>query len=74
VHAYDELPDGRVLAIENHVYAGTWNRLVVIDEAAGQKRWVMPGTAEFFLVPGGRELIADVVDGLGYDIFRLPAP
>ncbi len=74
VHAYDELPDGRVLAIENHVYEGDWNRLVVIDEVGGVKHWVTPSAAEFFLVPGGRELIADVVDGLGYDILRVPAP
>ncbi len=74
VHFYDELPDGRVLAVENYVYAGNWNRLVVIDEAAGTKHWVVPSTTEFFLVPGGRELIASVVDGLGFDILRVPAP
>jgi hypothetical protein len=75
VHAFDELPDGRVLAIENHVFAGSWNRLVVIDEAAGTKHWVVPQAAEFFLVPGGREIIADVVSGAsGYAIARVPAP
>jgi hypothetical protein len=74
VHFYDELPDGRVLAIENFVYSGNWNRLVVIDEVAGSKHWVVPSTSEFFLIPGGRELIANVVDGQGFDILRVPAP
>jgi hypothetical protein len=34
VHAFDEIADHRVIAIENAVYVGTWNRLVVIDETA----------------------------------------
>jgi hypothetical protein len=75
VHSYDLLDDGRLLAIENHVYAGTWNRLVVINEAAHEKRWVVPSATEFFVVPGSHEIIADVVTGAsGYDIVRTPSP
>ena len=75
VHAYRELPDHRVLAVENAVYAGSWNRLVVIDQAAGTKHWVVPSTVDFVLLPGAQDLIADVVSGAsGYDILRVPVP
>jgi hypothetical protein len=75
VHAWDELADGRLIAIENAIQRGTWNRMVVIDELAGERRWLVPGAAEFFLVPGKREIIVDAVSGAsGYDILRVPAP
>ena len=75
VHAFTELPDGRLLSIENHVYAGTWNRLVVIDQAAQTKKWVVPAATEFFVVPGAKYIIADVVSGLSaYDIYLVPVP
>jgi hypothetical protein len=74
VHNYDELPDGRVLAIENAVYAGTWNRLVVIDEATGEKRWVAAAAADFSRVPDGPQVLIDAVSGAsGVDILRLPS-
>jgi hypothetical protein len=72
-HQFAELPDGRVLAVENHVYEGSWNRLVVIDEAARTKRWVAPSVSQFLLAPDGSDVIADVVTGAsGYDILRVP--
>jgi hypothetical protein len=72
-HSYAELPDHRVLAIEDAVYRGSWNRLVVIDEAAGTKHWVAPSVAEFSLTPDGSTVVADVVSGAsGYDIYRIP--
>jgi hypothetical protein len=75
VHAFAELPDRRLIAIENAVYAGAWNRLVVIDQVAREKRWVAPEAADFLLLPGGREMVVDVVSGAsGYDILRVPAP
>ncbi len=75
VHMYAETDDGRVLAVENRVYAGAWNRLVVIDEAAGTKKWVVPSATEFLLVPDRGEVIADVVSGAsGYDILRAKIP
>jgi hypothetical protein len=75
VHAFAVLPDDRVLAVENAVYAGAWNRLVVIDQAERIKRWVVPSAADFVMVPGGKEMIVDVVSGAsGYDILRVPTP
>jgi hypothetical protein len=75
VHAYDELPDGRLVAIENAIERGTWNRLVLIDEAHGDKRWLAPSTAEMFVVPGGHAVLANVVaDGDLYDIYLAPVP
>jgi hypothetical protein len=75
VHVWDELPDHRILAVENAVYSGAWNRLVVIDEVASTKHWLVPSTNDFMLVNDGTELIADVVSGAsGFDILRVPAP
>ena len=75
VHAFDELADGRVLAIENRVAAGEWNRLVVIDEQALTKKWVVPSATDFLLTPDHRGIIADVITGAsGYDIVRAPPP
>ena len=75
VHAYYELPDARLLAIENHVYNGSWNRLVVIDESAQTKKWVMPAVTDFLITPDNQEFIADVVSGAtGFDILRANVP
>ena len=72
---FDELADGRLAAIENRVYAGTWNRLVLIDEERLEKRWVIPGATEFFLVPGGRAVVGAVVtDADRYDVVLAPIP
>lgn len=74
-HVWDELPDHRIVTVENAVYSGNWNRLVVIDEAASTKHWVVPSAADFFLVNGGSEMIVEVVSGAsGYDILRVPSP
>jgi hypothetical protein len=75
VHDFHELPDGRILSVENHAYAGTWNRLVVIDETTLTAHWVVPAADQLFLVPGGKEMIVDVISGAsGYDILRVPIP
>lgn len=75
VHAYDELPDGRLVAIENAIQTGTWNRMVLIDEQVGERRWLIPSAAEFFMLPNKQEMIVDTVSGAsGYDILRVPAP
>jgi hypothetical protein len=72
---YAELPDGRLLAIEDAVFTGTFNRLVIIDEAAQTKHWVTPSTADFVLSADSSEMIVDVVSGSsGYDILRVPTP
>jgi hypothetical protein len=72
---YAELPDGRVLAIEDAVFTGTFNRLVIIDEAAQTKHWVTPSTAAFLLTPDSSEMVVDVVtSSSGYDILRVPTP
>jgi hypothetical protein len=75
VHAFDELADGRVIAVEDAVYTGVWNRLVLIDEAAQVKSWLVPSVADFMLTPDRRQIVVDVVSGAsGYDILRVPAP
>jgi hypothetical protein len=74
-HRWGELPDHRIVTVENAVFGGTWNRLVVIDEAANTKHWVVPSAADFLLVNNGSEMIVDVVSGAsGYDILRVPSP
>ena len=75
VYHFDELEDGRVLVLENRVYEGAWNRVVIVDEAAKTKHWVTPATAQFLRVPKRNEVIADVISGAsGYDIVRVAVP
>lgn len=75
VSCFEEAPDGRVLAVENHGAPGPWNRLVRIDEARRTKEWVAPGVDCFSLIPGRNEVLAYVIrDPDGYDIHRVPLP
>lgn len=72
----DGLADGRLVAVENQATVGSWNRLVIIDEPARARTFVLDGAADFEVVrPGEAEAVADVVSGAsGYDIYRVPLP
>jgi len=48
VWGWEELSDGRVLAEENHAFKGAFNRVVVIDEKAGERRWVADGAYAYY--------------------------
>ena len=75
VPSYAELADGKVLAIEDAVYAGSWNRLVVIDEAARTKSWVAQGVTNFVVTADRKTIILDAVSGAsGYNVYRIDAP
>jgi hypothetical protein len=75
VHQIEELPDGRILAVENHAFPGSWNRLVAIDETRLEARWVMAGADQFFMVPGAGAVVVDVVSGVsGWNVVRVPLP
>jgi hypothetical protein len=72
---YEEIPDGPLVVAENRAEVGTWNRLVTVDEATATARWLVAGAADFLLVPGRREVIADVVtQASGYDVLQIPVP
>jgi hypothetical protein len=69
------LGDGRIIADENHVNNGTWNRVVVIDEAAGHKQYVATGADHFSPIPSSSDYIVDVVTGAtGHDVARVSLP
>lgn len=70
------LADGRILADENRAYNGTWNRIVVIDEAHRQKQYVVTGANHFSQIPQSNDYIVDVVSGAttGHDVARVSLP
>jgi hypothetical protein len=70
------LGDGRIIADENHVNNGTWNRVVLIDEAAGHKQYVVTGADHFSPIPSSSDYIVDVVTGAtsGHDVVRVSLP
>ncbi|HEX9101689.1 MAG TPA: hypothetical protein VF997_05775, partial [Polyangia bacterium] len=69
------LGDGRILADENRANNGTWNRVVVIDEARGHKQYVAVGANHFSPIPQSKDYIVDVVTGAtGHDVARVSIP
>ncbi len=69
------LGDGRVLTDENRANNGTWNRIVVIDEARGHKQYVATGAYHFSQIPQSSDYIVDVVSGApGHDVARVSIP
>ncbi|HWE27036.1 MAG TPA: hypothetical protein VHB97_03495 [Polyangia bacterium] len=69
------LHDGRILADENRVNNGTWNRVVVIDETRGHKQYVAVGANHPSPIPFSNDYIVDVVTGAtGHDVVRVPLP
>jgi hypothetical protein len=79
VYQYDELDDGRLLASSNHAFRGTQNRIITIDEARGEARWVVDQAAQYSFIPGSSDgsvdLLVDIVTGASsYDLMRVPLP
>jgi hypothetical protein len=72
---FTRLADGRILADENRANNGTWNRVVVIDEARGHKQYVAVGANHPSPIPQSSDYIVDVVTGAtGHDVVRVPLP
>jgi hypothetical protein len=59
VFEFDELPDGRLLAIGDAALRGPWNRAVVIDETKGEARWLASGVQAFHLIGAQALLLRD---------------
>ena len=75
VRQWEELSDGRILAVDDHAFRGEQNRVVVIDEQAGAAHWVAAQSHEYVHVPGTDDLLVDVVTGATtYDIVRVTVP
>ncbi len=75
VYQYDELADGRVLASSNHAFRGTQNRVILIDEAKGEARWVADQATRYSFIPGSNDLLVDIVTGASSsDLVRVPIP
>jgi hypothetical protein len=58
---WSALPDGRLIAVANRAFEGQQNRVIVVDEVAGRAQWVAAGVRGFMLIPGGREVLVDLV-------------
>jgi hypothetical protein len=75
VAKYDVLPDGRVLAADDQAYRGDWNRIIVIDEAAGSAQSVAAAGTFYTMIPGSTDILVDVVTGPDdFNIVRVPIP
>ena len=69
------LSDGRILADENRANNGTWNRIVLIDEARAHKQYVVVGANHYSPIPQSSDYIVDVVSGAtGHDVARVSLP
>jgi hypothetical protein len=72
---FQELSDGRMMAVTNAEYKGDWNRVVVIDEARRTIDWVADRADSFTLIPGSQDVLVDLVsDGGDVPLLRVPIP
>ncbi|MFO0573523.1 MAG: hypothetical protein U1A78_05975 [Polyangia bacterium] len=71
---FSELSDGRVLAIANAAQRGPHNRLVVVDEAKQQARFVAASARDFIRLPGDGEVLLKVISGQFIDVQRVAIP
>lgn len=75
VSQYDELGDGRVLALANRAFPGVQNRIVVVDELTQKSAWVAVASNGYSHIYGSTDLLVDVVTGAtGHDLVRVPVP
>jgi hypothetical protein len=78
VATYDELPDGRVIAVANATFDGPQSRVIVIDETARTARWVADRADGYDLLPDSPDavvvhLVDDSQSG-GLLLGRVPLP
>ena len=59
VTQFDELSDGRVIAIADRAFDGQQNRLIVVDEQAGRARVLAEGFSRYTLIPGADAVLAE---------------
>lgn len=75
VRQFLEVAPGRVLAISNAAGRGLYNRLILVDEQAGEARWVVSSARAFTPIPDTNEVLVSVVNGqIGYDVRRVSIP
>ncbi len=74
-YQFEELPDGRVLAVSNYTFPGPHNRIIVIDEATRQAHWVADSASAYQHIPGSYDLMIEMpVDAGGLNLVRVPLP
>jgi hypothetical protein len=74
---WQELDDGRLIAVTNSWTEKVWNRVVVIDEARRTVDWVADGADGFTLIPGTHEVLVQLVaesDETKITMARMPIP
>lgn len=73
---FSVLDDGRIICDENHAYAGTENRIVVVDETRKHKQYVATGATHYSSIPDAPgEFIVDVITGASdHHVVRVKVP
>jgi hypothetical protein len=72
---WQELEDGRLIAVTNSWVKKDWNRVVVIDEARRRIDWIADASDGFTLIPGTHEVLVDLVtDSADVTMVRMPIP
>ena len=75
VWGWEEMPDGRVLVEENHAFKGSFNRVVIVDEKLGEKRWVAQSAYAYYrLARTNWDLIVHRWLPTGSDLVRVTVP
>jgi hypothetical protein len=75
VRDYDVLADQRIIAADQQPFRGAFNRVILIDEAAGQARYVADHASGYNLIPGTTDVLVDLYTGPDtFDIVRVPLP
>jgi hypothetical protein len=72
VTQFDQLPDGRLVAIANAALDGPFNRAVIVDEQAGESRWLAAGVQRLQVV--GDAVVVGRRDELTLTFYRVPVP
>jgi hypothetical protein len=72
VTQFDELPDGRLIAIANAAIDGAFNRAIVVDERVGETRWIAADAQ--LLWRAGDAVVVERVSGAMFDFFLVSPP
>ena len=71
---YEVLGDGRVLILDDQEQRGDFNRLLIADEAAAERRWVAAGAEHFARIPDTDDLLVTRYGPGGDDVVRVSIP
>jgi hypothetical protein len=75
VRDWEELPDGRIVAASNQAYLGPQNRVIAVDVAAREARWLADDASAFEVLPGAASVLVWIgVTGGSVELVEVPLP